>query len=230
MKQLPRFTDITLVLTEQCNLRCPYCYVPKQAPGGRTMTEEVALAAVDRFLDRAPSGKDLSISFFGGEPFLTRGLMERVIDHARKRRPRGLTFSAPTNGTLLDGEAMDGWLEVNRRALDWSDEKVEVRRRLYLGDDRQPRPWLHVLALLHGAPVGAARVLLRAGVAMVHGVATVPEARRLGIGSAVTLAALVDARRRGCRIAVLQASSMGQGPYRRLGFRSIGAYGRFVRR
>ena len=107
MKQLPRFTDITLVLTEQCNLRCSYCYVPKEAPGGRTMTEEVALAAVDRFLDRAPSGKELSISFFGGEPFLARELMERVIDHARKRRPEGLTFSAPTNGTLLDKEAMD---------------------------------------------------------------------------------------------------------------------------
>ena len=32
--------------------------------------------------------------------------MERIIDHARARRPEGLTFSAPTNGTLLDDEAM----------------------------------------------------------------------------------------------------------------------------
>ena len=108
MKQLPRFTDITLVLTERCNLRCPYCYVPQQEDGaGRAMSEEVALAAVDRFLDRAPAGKELSISFFGGEPFLERGLMERVVDHARSRRPEGLTFSAPTNGTLLDDDALD---------------------------------------------------------------------------------------------------------------------------
>ncbi len=108
MKQLPRLTDITLVLTERCNLRCPYCYVPKDEAGhgGRTMSEEVALAAVDRFLANAPSGKDLSISFFGGEPFLARGLMERVVDHALSKRPEGLTFSAPTNGTLLDDQAM----------------------------------------------------------------------------------------------------------------------------
>ena len=107
MKQLPRFTDLTLVLTERCNLRCSYCYVPKEGDGARTMSEEVALAAVDRFLDRAPAGKELSISFFGGEPFLERGLMERVVDHARARRPEGLTFSTPTNGTLLDDDALD---------------------------------------------------------------------------------------------------------------------------
>ena len=107
MSQLPRFTDITLVLTEQCNLRCSYCYVPKQQPGhGRSMSREVAFAAVDRFLERAPSGKDVSISFFGGEPFLARELMGLVVDHAQARRPERLSFSAPTNGTLLDAEAL----------------------------------------------------------------------------------------------------------------------------
>jgi predicted acetyltransferase len=64
---------------------------------------------------------------------------------------------------------------------------------------------------------------------MIHGVATVPEARRRGIGTAVTLAALLAARRLGYRIAVLQASSIGQGPYARLGFRFVAGYGRFVR-
>jgi hypothetical protein len=82
---------------------------------------------------------------------------------------------------------------------------------------------------MDGAPVSASRVLVRDDVAMVHGVCTVPEARRQGSGSAVTLAALVAARDLGCRVGVLQASSMGQGPYRRLGFRFVAPYGRFVR-
>ena len=48
--------------------------------------------------------------------------------------------------------------------------------------------------------------------------ATVPEVRRQGIGAAVGLAALRDARTMGYRIAVLGASPMGECLYRRLGF------------
>jgi len=64
----------TLILTEACNLRCPYCYVPKT---GRRMTEETALRAVDFLLDRAPPPSRLSLSSFGGEPFLAQDRMLR---------------------------------------------------------------------------------------------------------------------------------------------------------
>ena len=121
------------------------------------------------------------------------------------------------------------WLEVNRETLAWPAEKVARRRGLYGDDDRRPRPWRHFVGLLDRRPVSASRVLIADDVAMVHGVSTVPDARRRGIGSAVTVAALVAAREAGCRIGVLQASSMGQGPYRRLGFQYVAPYGRYVR-
>jgi ribosomal protein S18 acetylase RimI-like enzyme len=126
-------------------------------------------------------------------------------------------------------DLLEAYLEVNRRTLEWPPDKVARRRALYRDDERRPRPWRHFVGDLGGAAVATSRVLLHQGVAMVHGVATVPEARRQGIGSALTVAALRHARDRGCRIAVLQASSMGQGPYRRIGFRAIAAYGRYVR-
>jgi len=145
-------------------------------------------------------------------------------------RPDGLAIEdIERPDGALDDEALEAWLEVNRRTLVWPAEKLERRRHLYRADDRRPRPWRHYVAWLGGEPVAASRVLLSHGVAMVHGVCTVPEARRRGIGAAVTEAALVAASALGYRVGVLQASSMGQGPYRRLGFRFVAPYGRFVR-
>lgn len=109
---LPRFSDLTLILTDRCNLSCRFCYVPRHAP--RTMPAELALRAVDLLLERAPAESQPSVSFFGGEPFLEPGLMARVMAHGAKRRP-DLRFGAPTNGTLVDDRALE---LVQRHRLD----------------------------------------------------------------------------------------------------------------
>ena len=56
------------------------------------------------------------------------------------------------------------------------------------------------------------------GIAGVFCVATIEAARRRGIGAAVTLAPLLDARAAGYQIGVLQASEMGYPVYQRIGF------------
>ena len=61
---------------------------------------------MDFLVDRAPESERLGFTFFGGEPFLERSLMEEVIRYALARRPDGLQFSTPTNGTLLDESAL----------------------------------------------------------------------------------------------------------------------------
>lgn len=83
------------------------------------------------------------------------------------------------------------------------------------GDDE---PMQAFLATLDGRPVATAQLLLGAGVAGVYTVATIPEARRRGIGGAITLAVLRHARDLGYRIGVLCATPMGEPVYRRLGF------------
>jgi ribosomal protein S18 acetylase RimI-like enzyme len=81
----------------------------------------------------------------------------------------------------------------------------------------EPAP-LRVVGLLHGRPVAAARLSLAGGAAGIYSIATLPEARGQGIGTAVTHDRLAMGRDLGYRIAALQATDMGFGIYRRLGF------------
>jgi ribosomal protein S18 acetylase RimI-like enzyme len=77
------------------------------------------------------------------------------------------------------------------------------------------------VAFAEGRPVATSTVLISGGVAGLYDVAVLPEARGRGIGAAVTLAPFREARDRGCRLAVLHASTMGRPLYERLGFRTV---------
>lgn len=80
------------------------------------------------------------------------------------------------------------------------------------------------LAYLDGKPVGASMVLCAAGVAGLYWVYTQKEHRGKGIGTAVTMAPLFDARERGYEVGVLEASDMGYNVYLRMGFKKYYDY------
>jgi ribosomal protein S18 acetylase RimI-like enzyme len=71
---------------------------------------------------------------------------------------------------------------------------------------------------LDRAPVACAEVAFGGGVAGLYNVATLVEHRRKGFATALTVKPLLDARDRGYRTAVLQASPDGEPVYRRVGF------------
>lgn len=79
-------------------------------------------------------------------------------------------------------------------------------------------PMLYYLGRWKGQPVATASILLAAGVAGIYNVGTVPQARRKGIGAAMTVAPLLQARARGYRIGVLNSSLMAYNLYCSLGF------------
>lgn len=81
---------------------------------------------------------------------------------------------------------------------------------------------------VRGVPVTCAMSVLAGSAVGLFAVGTVPEARGLGYGSAVTSRAVVHGRAAGARFGVLTASPEVQGVYERLGFRVLESWRRLV--
>lgn len=94
---------LVLLVTEECNLRCDYCYIRKLP---RHMPQQTADRAIDFLVANSqPAPAKLSICFFGGEPLLVPKLIEHVCHAAREKAGaagREIAFSMTTNATLVD--------------------------------------------------------------------------------------------------------------------------------
>ena len=80
----------------------------------------------------------------------------------------------------------------------------------------------HLLALLDGAPVGTARMLVEGETGKIGRVAVLSGARGRGIGAALIRAAVERLRERGLRVAKLGAQTHALGFYEGLGFTAFG--------
>jgi ribosomal protein S18 acetylase RimI-like enzyme len=79
------------------------------------------------------------------------------------------------------------------------------------------------LGLWGGSPAGAAIAHVDHGAVGIFGVATLPWARRRGVATAMTSAALLDARE-AADLAWLQSTASGRHVYERMGFRRVGEW------
>ena len=106
---MPHSIGLTICPTMGCNFDCPYCF---EDHGQGKMSAEVQddiVALAERMLDACQS-KNLSITWFGGEPLLApdiiESLSERLISLVEKR---GGEYSAGiiTNGYLMTPEIVE---------------------------------------------------------------------------------------------------------------------------
>ena len=82
-------------------------------------------------------------------------------------------------------------------------------------------PLAHFLGTLDGKAVATSSIFYSAGVAGVQFVATMPTARRRGLGGFMTLQPLYEAHRQGVTAAILQSSEMGYNLYKDVGFQHV---------
>ena len=112
--------SLCLMVAQDCNLRCKYCFGDGGSFGHRAiMSEEVGRAAVDFIIKNSGVRKHCEIDFFGGEPLINFRTVKAVTEYVRQReRDTGKIFklTLTTNGILLD-EKISAWLNENNISL-----------------------------------------------------------------------------------------------------------------
>ncbi|TAN41557.1 MAG: putative geopeptide radical SAM maturase [Nitrospirae bacterium] len=95
-----------LVLTLDCNLSCKYCFEDYggSQKGDFYMTKETAEEFIFFAVERSRHKKQLSVTFYGGEPLLCMDMIEYVsanLRHYAEASGKDCSFSVITNGSLL---------------------------------------------------------------------------------------------------------------------------------
>jgi ribosomal protein S18 acetylase RimI-like enzyme len=135
--------------------------------------------------------------------------------------PGGLTIEQ-----VRDDETRKQWIHVFAAGFEVPDFAADAFYDFMSYDD--PEISLAYIGWLNGQPVATLQLALVAGVAGIYNVATLPAGRRKGIGAIMTLSPLQEARKRGYQVGILQASDMGVGLYRSLGFREYCQIGQYI--
>lgn len=95
--------NFTVVVTYDCNFRCPYCFEKNIKKDTTTFTKEMTDKLYKAILEIAPEQKlrNNIITLYGGEPLLKEN-KEAVTYLVETGRKFGFKFSAITNGYDLD--------------------------------------------------------------------------------------------------------------------------------
>lgn len=126
-----------------------------------------------------------------------------------------------------DNDFLRKWIHVATSGFGMPSEVEDIWYGFF-SETVFDNPFRTYLAMLNGKPVGTSQLFTSGGVAGIYNVSSIPEARGQGVGSAITLAPLLEARDRGYRVGILQASSMGYNVYRKLGFDDFGKLSVFL--
>ena len=96
--------NLVLCLTEQCNLRCSYCYYKDtQSARHNVMDDETLEQAIRVGLERSLFFKQsyLNITFFGGEPLLRKDAIFKGVNMAKAFLAEAMDKGEATLSSIL---------------------------------------------------------------------------------------------------------------------------------
>lgn len=111
-----KIANIIIAPTMECNAHCFYCFENGYRTG--VMTQNTADALVEH-LCKQWNGKQLGITWFGGEPLLAKDTIDYISAKLKKRNVRFVS-QITTNGSLLDFEVIA--CAIN----DWNVDKIQI--------------------------------------------------------------------------------------------------------
>lgn len=128
--------NVTLQLTQNCNLRCKYCVYSgsytNRTHNNKRMSEETAFKALEFLQEHSRNSKRITVGFYGGEPLLEFDLIKKCVEYSKKLFfGKELFFTITTNGTIMNEEIIDFLAENNFStviSLDGSKEVQDANR------------------------------------------------------------------------------------------------------
>lgn len=111
------YRDITLCITEACNLNCTYCYENHKSK--KKMSFETAKKIIDYEMSVYDKFVGVVFNLFGGEAFLNFNLVKQIVNYLETNycnsRMKWHCFIT-TNGTLVHGDIQD-YLRMHRCSI-----------------------------------------------------------------------------------------------------------------
>jgi uncharacterized protein len=138
-ENIKKIPQLVFEVSEGCNLRCKYCvyngqYINQRALTANNMSAQTAIKGIDYLfsLIKDRPKKELTLSFYGGEPLLNVKTIKQIAAYGKKRfNGWQLRFAMTTNLTLLDDDILDFLVENNFSllvSLDGDKENHDAKR------------------------------------------------------------------------------------------------------
>lgn len=133
---------VTFMVTEDCQLRCRYCYFTGKNSNNK-MSFDIARRSIDYILENRTIFSESSIvwDFIGGEPFLEIELIDRICEYIKTSQEEKMhpwsncyRFSFTTNGILYNNDRVQNFIKKNIAdlsigiTLDGTPEKHDMQR------------------------------------------------------------------------------------------------------
>ena len=110
-----KINSIILMLCQECNLRCNYCYGKNGEYNNKgRMSVDTGERAINFLFENSGDYETVNITYFGGEPLLHKNLLKHLTIYAKnmaEKNGKKAEFSITTNATLIDESMADFFKE-----------------------------------------------------------------------------------------------------------------------